>query len=149
GGPAAAPRPRWRVRVAELERQGPPNLVDRPRALNNLAVIEQATGGLDRAEALARRCLGLYREHRLPDDLVVVEAHNVLGACAAARGEYALAIERYRAGSALCGRLGRAAASPRCNLLLNVALLHRSQGDVDEAARPCAPAPAAYPPLPP
>src|SRR5262249_3311642 len=66
------------------------------------------------------------------------------GACAPRRGESALAIERSRAGIALCGRLGRVAASPRCNLLLNVALLHRSQGDVDEAAGACAEALAAY-----
>src|SRR5262249_16558815 len=103
-GSFAPARALLRHAVAELDRQAPANLVDLPRAWVNLAVVEQATGGPDRAEALARRSLELYREHGLPDDLVVVEAYNLLGTCAAERGLYALAVERFRDGIERCGR---------------------------------------------
>jgi CHAT domain-containing protein/tetratricopeptide (TPR) repeat protein len=134
-GSFAQARPTLRAAVADLERQSPLNYIDLPRAFNNLAIVEQVTGDTDRAEALATKCLKLYRTQELPDDLLVVEAYNVLGSCAAERGLYALAIERFREGIARCDKLGTAADLPHSSLLLNVALLHKSQGDLAEALR--------------
>src|SRR5262249_6158735 len=78
GGSLARARKLLREAVAELQRQDPQNLTDLPRALNNLAIVEQATGGLDRAEELARESLKLHRQHDLPDDLILIESYNLL-----------------------------------------------------------------------
>jgi CHAT domain-containing protein len=122
-----------RKAVGDLERQRPINLIDLPHALNNLAIAEQATDEYDRAEKLARRGLALYRDEELPGDSVQAEAHNLLGTSLAQRGEYAEAIGEFRAGERLCERLGRAADRQRCDLLLNQALLHKTQGDIANA----------------
>ena len=84
-GAVKAARGRLGEAVAELERQDPVNLIDLPRALNNLAIVEQATGNLDRAEELAGRCLALHRKHRLADSLILVEVHNLLALLRGAR----------------------------------------------------------------
>jgi CHAT domain-containing protein/tetratricopeptide (TPR) repeat protein len=136
-GSLAAARDALRDAVAELEKQSPPNLIDLPRALNNLAAVEQTLGELGPAEQQARKCLALYRTWDLPADLVMVETHNVLGTCAAERGRYHQAVDRFRDGIALCDKLGPAADVAHSTLLLNLALLHKSQGDLDEALRGC------------
>lgn len=127
-----------------LQAQSPINLVEYPRALHNLAVVEQVEGHLDQAFELSRRTEQLYRDHGLPDDLLLVETHNLLGTCLAQRGEYTAAIARFRAGIACCGRVGSSADRSQCNLLLNVALLHKAQGDHVRALDACRQARAAY-----
>jgi CHAT domain-containing protein/tetratricopeptide (TPR) repeat protein len=124
-----------RAAVADLEKQSPPNLVDLPRALNNLAVVEEATGDPARAGAQAQKCLALYKQYELADDLVVVEAHNVLGTSAAELGGYDEAVRHFNDGIALCKKLGPAADGPLGNLLLNLALVHKSQNNLPEAQR--------------
>src|SRR5207244_2159026 len=99
--------------------------IDFPAALLSLGVVEQATGGVDRAETLAKRCIALYRDNALPDDLTLGETYNLLGTCLALRGYYALAIEQFRKGVACCARLGTPANAHHGNLLLNMALLHK------------------------
>jgi CHAT domain-containing protein/tetratricopeptide (TPR) repeat protein len=136
-GQTADARPVLREAVAALESQTPPNLVDLPRALTNLAAVEEVTGELDRAEALTGRCLELYRRYELPDDVILLELRNVEGICAIDRGRYSVAVERFTAGIDLCGQLGAIADTALANLLLNLALVHKSQGDLDEAARRC------------
>jgi CHAT domain-containing protein len=143
-GSYARARDLLRAAVADLEKQSPLDLVELPRALNNLALVEQATDQPDRAEQLGRRCLELYRRHELPDDLILVETHNLLGCAAAQRGDYPEAVARFKAGVAVCVNLGEAADPPRSNLLLNVALLHRCQGDLDEALKVLGQALAVY-----
>jgi CHAT domain-containing protein len=144
----AFPRARELLRAAlrALDQQTPANLIDLPRALNNLAVVEQATNHLDRAEELARRCLDLYHKEGLPADLVLVEAHHLLGSFLALRGENAQAVEELRAGIALCKRLGRQADQQQGNLLLSTALLHKAQGDLERAFEACDQARALYRP---
>src|SRR5262249_52873229 len=126
-----------REAVNDLERQSPPSYVDLPRAYNTLAIAEHAAGDLDRAEALADKSLKLYERLKWPDDLVVVEAYNLLGICAAQRGQYAVAISRFREGTARCEKLGPDAAPQSSRLLLNVALLYKSQGELPEALQAC------------
>jgi tetratricopeptide (TPR) repeat protein len=70
-------------------------------------------------------------------DLVLVETHNLLGSCAAQDGDYARAISHFQDGVDCCDKLGREADAPHCNLLLNIALLHKAQGDVDRALPAC------------
>jgi CHAT domain-containing protein len=147
-GASAGARDALRGAVAELESQSPANLLDLPRALTNLAAVEEATGDVQRAEELAKRCLELYHRHSLPQDLVVVEAHNVLGDCCVESGRNAAAVEQFRAGADLCERLGREADAPRCNLLLNLALLYKSQAEFAPATRVCAEARNTYRRLP-
>jgi CHAT domain-containing protein len=130
--------------LAELETQSPPNLIELPRALTNLAVVELATDRADRAEALARRCRALYEQYQLPDDLVLVEVEDLLGTCEAQRGDYAAAIAHFRAGIERCARLGAEAEPAHSNLLLNIALLHKAQGDLPEALRVCREGRAVY-----
>jgi tetratricopeptide (TPR) repeat protein len=139
-------RPLLRDAVAELEKQSPPNLVELPRVLLNLAAAELASDGrgLGAAVKLGTRCLDLYRSYGLPDDLVLVEAHNLLGTCAAQNGEYAVAVKHFRAGLARCPGLGAPAAPYRSNLLLNLALLYKAQGSLAEALKACEEARAVY-----
>jgi CHAT domain-containing protein/tetratricopeptide (TPR) repeat protein len=125
--------------VRHLETQSPPNLVELPPALLNLAVAELATdrGRRAQAEKRGQHCLDLYRAHRLPGDLVLVETYNLLGTCAAQDGDYTGAINHFRDGVALCRELGPGADPPRCNLLLNMALLHKAQDDLGRALDVC------------
>lgn len=137
-----------RAAVAEMEKQDPPNLVELPRALNNLAIAEQATD-LPRAEKWAQQCLALYVKYEMPPDLVQVETYNLLGTCAALNGYYAKGIEHLRNGMDLCVELGKQTAAVQneelrlqagkmhSNLLLNEALLHKAQGDLDRALTAC------------
>src|SRR5262249_10811874 len=130
--------------VGDLEDQSPPNLVELPAALLNLGVAELATGGRVRAEAAGRRCLALDRKHRLAGGLGLGGTHNRLGTCAAQDGDYARAIGEFRAGTALCARLGNAADGQHSNLLLNIALLHKAQGDLEKSLVACGEARAVY-----
>ncbi len=123
--------------VDQLQRQDPPNLVELPRALNNLALVESVTDKLAAAEEHGRECLDLYRRHELPADPVQVEACNLVGTALALRGEYAEAIKQYRLGVQLCGPLKAQAGAQHLNLLLNIALLHKAQGDLVQALRDC------------
>jgi CHAT domain-containing protein/tetratricopeptide (TPR) repeat protein len=137
-----------RAAVAEMEAQSPLNLIDLPRALDTLAGVEHATGELDRAEELARRCLDLYRRYELPEDVVAADANNVLGTCAAECGRNAVAVDRYREGLHLCVKLGPSSDVVHGDLLLNLALVHKSQGEYGEALRLCQEARAIYRRLP-
>jgi CHAT domain-containing protein/tetratricopeptide (TPR) repeat protein len=123
--------------VGDLEKQSPVNLIALPPALLNLAVAELGAGKRARAEELGRRCHDRYQKHHLMDDLVLVETYNLLGACAAQDGDYSRAIKNFHAGVACCQRLESKADAPHCNLLLNIALLHKSQGDLESALRAC------------
>ena len=126
-----------REAVAELERQSPPNYVDLPRAYTNLAIVEQACGDLDQAEARANDCQALYRRFAWPQDSTVVETYNVLGVCKAQHGQYNKAVNQFRDGTDLCAALGRSADLQHSRLLLNLALLHKSQGDLVRALDSC------------
>jgi CHAT domain-containing protein len=133
-----------RAAVEDLEGQSPANLVELPRALLTLGAVELAGGTRAEAERLGKRALKLYEEHRLPEDLVLVEAYNLLGTCTAQGGDYAAGLDLYRKGVALCGRLGPAADLQHCGLRLNMALLLKAQGDLDGALTECRQARAVY-----
>src|SRR5581483_9243571 len=67
-----------------------------------------------------------------------------LGICAAERGWYTLAVDRFRDGLTRCERLGPTADLQQSNLQLNLALLHKSQGEPKEALTACQKARALY-----
>jgi CHAT domain-containing protein len=130
--------------VAELEAQLPLNLMDFPPALLNLGVAELATGSQGKAKEAGLRCRALYEKFDLADDLLLVDAFNLLGTCEALDGNYAVALAHFRKGVARCDPLGRAAYPQRCGLWLNIALLHKAQGDPESALEACAQARADY-----
>jgi CHAT domain-containing protein/tetratricopeptide (TPR) repeat protein len=130
-------RPLLREAVTVLKAQSPLNLSDLPRALLNLAVVELVTRPDGPARDLGDQCRRLYQDYQLPPDATLVEVYNLLGTCAAQNGDYHKAIEGFREGEAVCAKLGKAAISHRCHLLLNIALLHKAQGDLEAAEEYC------------
>ncbi|HYT87526.1 MAG TPA: tetratricopeptide repeat protein [Gemmataceae bacterium] len=123
--------------VNELEKQSPLNLVELPTALLNLGVAEMATGDRGKASERGERCLKLYRQYHLVDDLVLIETYNLLGTCAAQAGDYKTGLDQFRAGTAICARLGESVDPQHCNLLLNMALLYKAQHDLPKALTTC------------
>ncbi len=125
----------------ELKLQDPPDLSSLPQAFLNLAEVEQSTDDPDSAVASAQRCIELYDEYSLPADLVVAEAYNVRGVCAALGGKYSDAVQHLSNGDKLCrdlaDRLGRPAVALRANILLNLALIYKSQGELRKAIEAC------------
>lgn len=119
----------------DLDAADPPNLRALPKLLVNLATAELACETPEKADALLARCRELYREHKLPADAVRVECDYVAGVAAARRGDFARAMAHFRDGLALCGTVGAAADPVRFHLALNVALIHKEQGDAAEAER--------------
>lgn len=123
--------------VDSLERQRPWNLIELPRALINLAAVEAASGDLDTAQKLVERTLNIYDQFALPDDGVVVEALNLRGTVEAQRGDFARAIKYFREGLRRNTSATTHGPMQRSNLLLNIALLHKSQGEIPEAIKVC------------
>ncbi len=117
--------------------QNPLNLSLLPRTLNNLALVEQATGNLTRADELCRECLDLYKKFSLPPDRDLAETYNLLATGAALQARYAEAVQLYRRGIDICRTLGKEADNHRGNLLLNLAKTYKSQGQYDAAIEQC------------
>lgn len=123
--------------VDALERQRPMNLIELPRAYINLAAVEASATDLQNAERLIDKTLDLYAQHSLPDDAVIVEACNLRGSVLAQRGDFSKAIKYFREGLDRCTMTSFEAPLQRSNLLLNIALLHKSQGELPEAIKLC------------
>lgn len=136
-GASRSARPLLVETIRFLESQEPQNLGELIRAVNSLAVAELTDGSIPKAEGLGKKCQDLYQRHSLPDDDGLIESYNLLGTCAAARAEYAQAVEHFQQGEAICRKLGPQADRQLGNILLNVAQIHRSQGDIDEAIKTC------------
>ncbi|MBM3979701.1 MAG: CHAT domain-containing protein, partial [Planctomycetes bacterium] len=119
--------------LADLDRAEPPNLRALPKVLVNLATAELACDAGDRADPLLVRCAALYAKHALPADAVRVECDYLQGVAAARKGDFARAMTLFRAGLDRAAAVGRAADPVRFNLSLNVALIHKEQGDAPAA----------------
>jgi CHAT domain-containing protein len=119
--------------LADLDAADPPNLRALPKVLVNLATAELACDTPEKADPLLARCADLYRAHGLPADPVRAECAYLLGAAAARRGEFARAVGHFRAGLNLCDAVGPPADAVKFNLWLNVALIHKEQGDATAA----------------
>lgn len=115
--------------LADLDKADPPNLRALPKVLVNLATAELACDSPEKADPLLTRCAELYRKHKLPADAVRAECDYLSGVSAARRGDFAQAMVHFRAGLTLCDTVGRPADPVRFNLWLNVALIHKEQGD--------------------
>ncbi len=122
------------VALADLEAADPPNLRALPSVFVNLATAELGCASPERAEVLLKRCTELYRKHKLPTDAVRVECDYLAGVTAARKGAFAEAMGFFRTGLALCDAVGTAAESVRFNLWLNIALIHKEQGDMGDAS---------------
>lgn len=120
--------------LADLDAADPPNLRALPMVLVNLATAELALDAPEKADALLKRCDALYRKHNLTPDAVRAEADYLSGAAAARRSDYAAAMAHFRAGLKMCDTVGKAAEPVRFNLHLNIALIHKEQGDSTPAA---------------
>ncbi|MCI0700260.1 MAG: CHAT domain-containing protein [Planctomycetia bacterium] len=118
-----------RQSLTDLDAADPPNLRMLPKVLVNLATAELGCDSPERADELLRRCSDLYRRHKLPADAVRVECDYLLGVSAAQRGDFAGAMKHFRAGLALCEIVGTSSDPVRFNLWLNIALIHKEQGD--------------------
>jgi CHAT domain-containing protein/tetratricopeptide (TPR) repeat protein len=134
--------------VEDLQDQTVANLIDLPRALNALAVVEQAKNNLKESKDWAERALALYKKHGLPDDLVKVESYNILGTSEALRGSYEDARKLLLEGVELCKAIGPSSDRQLSNLYLNIALIFRSQGETSEASKYCEFAAEAFARLP-
>jgi CHAT domain-containing protein/tetratricopeptide (TPR) repeat protein len=121
------------VALADLDAADPPNLRALPKVLVNLATAELACDTPEKADTLLTRCAELYRKHKLPADPVRAECAYLRGAASARRGEFAQAMDHFRSGLALCETVGRPADAVKFNLWLNVALIHKEQGDAQPA----------------
>ena len=119
--------------LADLDAADPPNLRAVPKVLVNLATAELACDAPDKADPLLVRCAELYRKHKLPADTVRAECDYLSGVTAARRGDFAQAMAQFRSGLVLCETVGRPADPVRFNLWLNVALIHKEQGDAPAA----------------
>ncbi len=125
-------------RALEYRRgQNPLNLSQLPRTINNLALVEQAMGNLKQANQLCQECLELYDRFGLPDDRDLAETYNLLATGAALEARYGQAVQLYRRGIEICGKLGPEADGHRGNLLLNLAKTYKSQGQYDAAIEQC------------
>jgi CHAT domain-containing protein/tetratricopeptide (TPR) repeat protein len=119
--------------LTRLDAAEPPNLRALPKVLVNLATAELACDTPEKADALLARCAKLYGDHKLPADAVRVECAYLTGVASARRGDFAQAMSHFRGGLALCDTVGTAADPVRFNLWLNVALIHKEQGDATAA----------------
>lgn len=115
--------------LADLDKADPPNLRVLPKVLVNLATAELACDAGTSAEPLLARCADLYAKHKLPPDAVRVECDYLQGVAGARKGEFAQAMAHFRAGLDRCDAVGPVADPVRFNLWLNVALIHKEQGD--------------------
>lgn len=119
--------------LADLDAADPPNLRALPQVLVNLATAELGCDAPERAQPLLKRCGELYRTHNLPPDSLHAECDYLLGVAAARAGDFAGAMRHFRAGLARCEAVGPPADPVRFNLWLNVALIHKEQGDAPAA----------------
>lgn len=119
--------------LADLDRSHPVNLRVLPKVLVNLATAELGCDSPEAAEAALGRCNELYKKHKLPPDALRVEADYLLGVAASRKGDFAGAMAHFRAGLARCDAVGPDAEPTRFNLWLNIALIHKEQGDAGAA----------------
>ncbi len=103
-----------------------------PQLLVNVATAELVVTE-DPVEKRLTECIALYTKYKLPDDPIRAECEYVRGVAAARRGEYNLAIERFGKGLTIAEKIKPAADPVRFNLLLNIALIHKEQGNLAAA----------------
>ena len=117
--------------------RNPPAPLCLARALNDLAVVERATGSLVEAQALFTEALEIRKTHLAPDDLRLAYSFSNLASVFSARGDYARAIVLYDRAIGIYRARGSVADDLLSNSLLNVAMTYKSQGQLDPAARYC------------
>jgi CHAT domain-containing protein/tetratricopeptide (TPR) repeat protein len=145
-------RPSLEATVRALEQQPVMNLVDLPRVLISLAIVELSGATTDeadrdrveRAARLAHRVRALCEEHSLHDTALQAATWAVLGTCSLLRGDMDQAIAHYRTGVKRCDTDTPDPDRLRCGLLLRIAALQHSQHQLAEARKTCQEALEAY-----
>lgn len=115
----------------------PPDPIRVAHLINDLAVIQRATGSFDRAEALMAHALALREEHLAADDLMLAYSHANLASVLSPQGHYAQAIMHYQQAVDIMRRKGDAARGAISSTLLNMAMTYKSQGQLERAAEYC------------
>ena len=106
-------------------------------ALNDLGVVERATGSFPQARSLFEEALKLRTAVLRSDDLRLAYSINNLASVYLAEGEYAKAISLFDRAIDIYHRRGRTADDSLCTTLLNVAMAYRIQGQFQKAREYC------------
>jgi len=132
-------RPYLEAAHAYWEQHPSPPPQEWAEVLNSLGEVERENGNVSAAAELFGRAFQLCRGF-LPDrDPLLAEVAVNLGAVAAARGEYTRARNWYDQAIEICGQPAPTprAAETALAAHLNLAMLHKSQGRMDEAQKCC------------
>jgi CHAT domain-containing protein/tetratricopeptide (TPR) repeat protein len=138
-------RPSLEAAARALEQQPVKNLVDLPRVLISLAIVELNGATTDeahrdrveKAARLAQRVRALCEEHSLDDIALQAATWEILGTCSILRGDMDQAIAHFRTGVTRCDQRVADPDRLRCGLLLRIAAVQHSQHRLAEARKTC------------
>ncbi len=132
-----AARPLLAAALQYWRRHNPPAPTQLAQALNDLGVVERATGSFPQARSLFEEALKLRTAVLRSDDLRLAFSINNLASVYLAEGEYAKAISLFDRAIDIYHRRGRTADDSLCTTLLNVAMAYRIQGQFQKAREYC------------
>ncbi len=132
-----AARPLMAAALQFWRRHNPPAPNQLAQALNDLGVVERATGSFPQARSLFEEALKLRTAVLRSDDLRLAYSINNLASVYLAEGEYAKAISLFDRAIDIYHRRGRTADDSLCTTLLNVAMAYRIQGQFQKAREYC------------
>jgi CHAT domain-containing protein/tetratricopeptide (TPR) repeat protein len=130
-------RPLLTTAVTFWRRHNPPAPNQLSQALNDLGVVERATGSFPQARALFEESLRIRTAVLRSDDLRLAYSINNLASVYLAEGEYAKAISLFDRAIEIYRHRGRTADDSLCTTLLNVAMAYRIQGQFQKAREYC------------
>lgn len=107
------------------------------RVLNQLASVEFEQGQYSVAEALCAEAHELTSRFTLRESTHVAESFNNLGQVLVYQGKYADGVAALREADQRCRRLALVGDGLRATVLLNLAMSHKSQGQLGLAVRYC------------
>jgi CHAT domain-containing protein/tetratricopeptide (TPR) repeat protein len=123
--------------IGYWRRVNPPAPNQLAQVLNDLGVVERATGSFPQARALFEESLKLRTGALRSDDMRLAYSINNLASVYLAEGEYAKAISLFDRAIDIYHRRGSTADDSLCTTLLNVAMAYRSQGQFHKAREYC------------
>lgn len=118
-------------------RRSSPQPLELADALNNLGIVERALGSYDDALRLIGEALAIRERLLPPSDLVRIGTAYSLAGVSFAGGRYAESVQQYLRVIDQCRNLGKNADDLQSKALLSLAMVYRSQGQVDRAGQAC------------